>query len=55
MPVGAWLIANGSGLRHQVSNLIGLSQVLTLETSFKITLCGMQFAASLFQVYNSAL
>jgi hypothetical protein len=46
--VRAWLIADVRGLRHQVCNLIGLPQVLTLETSFKITLCGMQIAANLF-------
>jgi hypothetical protein len=52
---GALLIANGRGLRHQVRNMIGLYQVLTLETSFKNIPCKVQLAASLFQVDNSTL
>lgn len=52
---GALLIANGRGLRHQVRNMIGLYQVLTLEMSFKNIPCEMQLAASLFQVDDSIL
>jgi hypothetical protein len=52
---GALLIANGRGHRNQVRNVIGLYQVLTLETSFKNIPSKMQLAASLFQVDNSTL